>query len=292
MKESGTPIRLFSFQDIVTSLIGIMVIIILVIVLQLAEATYDYEHPKSDNPEYLELQERLEELARLLREVKERGEEVPEELKAFIYVTLEEIAARTQQAENANAKLNSEMEGIAERIKAVPLSLERLKAEQAAAMEEKGKAEVEKTALEDRQRQLEEEKQKFLAEMRQVQEELERETERVKNEIRIAAEKVEFSFAGIMSRQPILIECSGDGFRAQVYKSGKAVENFTGQGFEWNLKRLLAWLMRNDFQKSYPVLLFRQSAFVRASQIEQALRGLDDEIVLGTEPLDDKVKVF
>ena len=57
MKNSGTPISLFSFQDIVTSLTGIMVIVILVIVLQLVEATYNYENPKSDNPEYLELKE-------------------------------------------------------------------------------------------------------------------------------------------------------------------------------------------------------------------------------------------
>ena len=289
MKDSGTPISLFSFQDIVTSLTGIMVIVILVIVLQLAEAIYDYENPKSDNPEYLELKAKTAELAARLKQLKDMGEEIPEELKPYIDVPEETVDSELQSTENAKAVMTAEKESNEKKLETIKLSIEQLKELLKATKEDKSKAEAKlaevdgklKAATEISFRELEDKLQTLL-----------QESERLKNNIRIEADKVEFSFAGVMSRQPILIECTGNGFRAQVYKGTDGVKDFTGGGVKTNLPKLVAWLKQYDMKKCYPVLLLRRSAFAYLDDILAKLYDLGDDVALGMEPLDDKVTVF
>ena len=273
MKDRGTPISLFSFQDIVTSLTGIMVIVILVIVLQLAEARFNYENPKSDNPEYLELKEKMKELAERLKQLKTAGEEMPEEVKAYLNTPVEAIDSQLETEKKATASMNAEMERNAKDKVTLKLTLEQIRQLlEASKAEKKELAAAEKDgSTETLERQLEQ---------------LRLENERLRNNIRITADKVEFSFTGVMSRQPILIECTGNGFRAQVYKSDDAVTEYK------SLSSLENWLRQQDLKTCYPVLLLRKSYFSHLDEILIALHRVDKDIVLGIEPLDDKVKVF
>ena len=289
MKERGTPISLFSFQDIVTSLTGVMVIIILVIVLQLVEAVYDYENPKSDNPEYLALKGKIQELEGRVQQLKETGEEIPEEFKVFLQISEDEIGNELSQAQDAKAMLSSEKERNAEDIKKISLSMEQIKELLRASKAEKEKAEAAREAADKKLQNSKEDP--GIIEMERRLQSLQLENERLRNQIRISAEKVEFSFKGIMSRQPILVECLGTGFRAQVYKSGEGVRNFTGGDFESNLSNLISWLRTKDMMRSYPVLLLRKESFSKIDRIEEELYKMDG-IRIGKEPLNDKVKVF
>ena len=281
---------MFSFQDIVTSLTGIMVIIILVIVLQLAEAMYEYENPKSDNPEYLELKEKIKELAKRIQEIKEMGEEIPEELKAFVQLSEAEVEEQLQQAQDSKSLMTAEMEKNSAEMETIKLSLSQIRDLLAASEEQKKSAEEIKKVVETKQEELEQDE--GIIQLSRKLQSLQQESERLKNEIRINAEKVEFSFQGLMSRHPILIECKGTGFRAQVYKSDEDIQNFMGNSFNSNLSNLISWLKKKDLKKYYPVLLLRVDAFPRIDEIEEALFKLDKNLVIGKEPLDDKVKVF
>ena len=289
MKSHSTPISLFSFQDIVTSLTGIMVIIILVIVLQLIEATYNYENPKSDNLEYLELKEKQRELSMQIQKVKNMGEEIPEELKEYIHVSQEVVDEQIKQVQNAISMMKSEMEKNNQDLVDMSDSWEQRKKLLTEVLEEKKKETVNKNVVDDEMKKVEEDKD-ILALERRLQA-LQQEANHLKNNI-VIPDKLEFSFEGVMTRQPILIECLGDGFRAQVYKDGEEVQNFMDGTFDSNLHSLIAWLKGNDLKKCYPVLLLREKAFSRLDRIQLELFKFDRNLVLGKEPLDDKVKVF
>ena len=289
MKSHSTPISLFSFQDIVTSLTGIMVIIILVIVLQLIEATYNYENPKSDNLEYLELKEKQRELSMQIQKVKNMGEEIPEELKEYIHVSQEVVDEQIKQVQNAISMMKSEMEKNNQDLVDMSDSWEQRKKLLTEVLEETKKETVNKNVVDDEMKKVEEDKD-ILALERRLQA-LQQEANHLKNNIDIP-DKLEFSFEGVMTRQPILIECLGDGFRAQVYKDGEEVQNFMDGTFDSNLHSLIAWLKGNDLKKCYPVLLLREKAFSRLDRIQLEMFKFDRNLVLGKEPLDDKVKVF
>ena len=289
MKNSDTPISLFSFQDIVTSLTGIMVIVILVIVLQLVEATYNYENPKSDNPEYLELKEKQRELSMQIQNMKNMGEEIPEELKEYIHVSQEAVDEQIKQAQNAISMMKSEMEKNNQDLVDMSDSLKQRKELLTEVLEEKKKETDNKNVVDNEMKKVEEDKD-ILALERRLQA-LQEEANHLKDDI-VLSDKLEFSFEGVMTRQPILIECLGDGFRAQVYKEGEEIKSFMDEDFDSNLSSLLAWLKKKDLKKSYPVLLLREKAFSQLDKIQLELFKLDRNIVLGKEPLDDNVKVF
>ncbi|MBQ7176975.1 MAG: hypothetical protein IJS08_06125 [Victivallales bacterium] len=290
MKDKGNPVSLFSFQDIVTSLTGIMVIVILVIVLQLAEATYDYENPKEAPREYHELKAKIAELTERIAKVKQEGDEIPEELKPYLKVTEEELASQLERERLAAENLINEKDNLQKEMEARKLTLAQIQ-EQLRLLEEKMKeARKIKEALEAQLKEIENDEE--LARLAQEKQKLEQQCERIRNDIRIEADKVEFSFRGTISRKPILIECAGSGFRAQVYKEDNEVMQFTSGSFNANLDSLLDWLKKKDLKKCYPVLLFRRGGFAKFDDIVLAMYRLDSNMPLGMEPLDDNVKVF
>ena len=290
MKDKGNPVSLFSFQDIVTSLTGIMVIVILVIVLQLAEATYDYENPKEAPKEYHELKAKIAELTESIAKAKQEGDEIPEELKPYLNVTEEELASQLERERLAAENLRSEKDNLKKEMEARKLALELLQKKLRLVEEKIKEARKNKEALEARLKEIENDEE--IARLEQEKQKLEQQRERIRNDIRIEADKVEFSFRGIMSRRPILIECTGSGFRAQVYKEDDGVTQFTNGSFNANLDSLLAWLKKKDLKKCYPVLLFRRGGFAKFDDILSAISRLDSNMPLGMEPLDDNVKVF
>ena len=290
MKDKGNPVSLFSFQDIVTSLTGIMVIVILVIVLQLAEATYDYENPKEAPKEYHELKAKIAELTESIAKAKQEGDEIPEELKPYLNVTEEELASQLERERLAAENLRSEKDNLKKEMEARKLALELLQKKLRLVEEKIKEARKNKEALEARLKEIENDEE--IARLEQEKQKLEQQRERIRNDIRIEADKVEFSFRGTMSRRPILIECTGSGFCAQVYKEDDGVTQFTNGSFNANLDSLLAWLKKKDLKKCYPVLLFRRGGFAKFYDICSAIRRLDSNMPLGMEPLDDNVKVF
>jgi len=290
MKDRGTPISLFSFQDIVTSLTGIMVIIILVIVLQLAEAMYDYENPKSDNPEYQDLKVQIANLTRRIKEVKDTGEEIPDEFKPYIEMSGEEIDAQADQTVKTKDTMSAEKQDNDKKLVAMTLAMQQANELLQDANEDKKKAEADKKEIEDKQQAVKDDE--GVNNLARQLETLKLDNERLKNEIRIKADKLEITFQGVMSRQPILIECLGTGFRAQVYKGGDPVKEFNGGNLTVNLASLALWLKEHDLKRCYPVLLWRRKAWPNRDKIILALSVLDKDMVMGQEPLDDTVKVF
>ncbi|MBQ6471369.1 MAG: hypothetical protein IJJ33_05260, partial [Victivallales bacterium] len=78
MRNRGVPISLFSFQDIITSLTGVMIIGILVIALQLVDSIRKKQATPPLDPEFEEMQRELAELRRQLQMYSETEMEEPD----------------------------------------------------------------------------------------------------------------------------------------------------------------------------------------------------------------------
>ena len=290
MKDKGVPISLFSFQDIVTSLTGIMVIVILVIVLQLAEAVFEYEKPRAENPEYQELKRKMTEVAQKIEQLNNAGEQIPDEVMAFANTSKEKIDSTLNIEENANAAMRAEQAKNTEELTTIKLSLDQILILLNGVDAKMANA---RKAKQDSDRKIDTvKKDNTIPQMRKDLDELQRRCERLKNEIKINADKVEFSFTGVLSRQPIIIECYGIGFNAQLYKANTPVKSFAGGSFQSNLSELCTWLNGMDMEKCYPLLLLRRNAFSHLNEIQLRISSLGRNIVLGKEPLDDNVRVF
>ena len=70
--KNSSPISLFSFQDIITSLTGIMIVIVLVILLQLVESTRVAAAHAQMLPEYQALKKVQQELLAKREELKKK----------------------------------------------------------------------------------------------------------------------------------------------------------------------------------------------------------------------------
>ena len=121
---------------------------------------------------------------------------------------------------------------------------------------------------------------------------IQRKCQALREEIKLKGKMVTFSFKGTMSRQPILVECLKDGFRAKVYNGNDNPVSFMSGNISDSLKELVSWIKEMDLNQCYPVFLLRPDAFPNVDLIRAQFDSLDSKLPIGMEPLDDKVRVF
>ena len=290
MKDKGTPVSLFSFQDIITSLTGIMVIVILVIVLQLAEATNDYENPKDAPPEYQELKTKIAELTERIKTVRNEGEELPEEVKPYLNVSEEDLAKLLGKEEAAGKNLSDEKSGNQRVIDENKLSMNQNKGQAGRVKADIQGLQKDKDALDAKCNAVKNDQTN--ASLEKTVSDNRRKCQALREEIKLKGKMVTFSFKGTMSRQPILVECLKDGFRAKVYNGNDNPVSFMSGNISDSLKELVSWIKEMDLNQCYPVFLLRPDAFPNVDLIRAQFDSLDSKLPIGMEPLDDKVRVF
>lgn len=291
MKDRGTPISLFSFQDIITSLTGIMIIVILVIALQMLETVQQSQDAPPPPQEYTDVQKTLEELKARLHALENQQEPLPEEWLEILNSTPEAIEAMRKREEARNESLKKKKQSNQK-------TIETLKEKYAAIQEKLNKAEQE---LKELQQSLEtplaeskeenKELEKKLAELKDKLARLLEEERKLVNAIAAKRKKLEFSFVGERTHTPILVECKGNSFRAGVYLS-KDIRDFSSGDFDDNLNALCKWLKGFDFSHYYPVLLYRESAIQHCNSIEGKIKNLDSSLKFGKDPISNDISVF
>lgn len=286
MAKSEVPISLFSFQDIVTSLTGIMVIVILVIALQMMETTQQLEQQPED-PEWQELLEENKRLQAVLAALQnDEAEQTPEEEEFQALLDMDESAVEELLAQ-ARSRLQAALEALEQAV-----ALRDQLAKEVEAQRSQRQAELAKIQTELSQRE------KMLRELANELEKLEQKIAAAREKIRVLemakvdlkgkggmkARKLQFSFKGSREFTPILVECQGNGnFRAGAYLS-KDVQSFS------SLRALCSWLKRFDSSQYYPVLLLRRGALEKEQEIVAQVEKVCSQ--LGKDPIPDDVEVF
>ncbi len=289
-KDKNNPISLFSFQDIITSLTGIMVIIILVIVLQLVETVSGLGAKIQPDEEFLQWKSEVQILQDKLLQLQKADNRYSEETLKLFPLSSEDLRQLIKKEEFLQQIQQQELT-------AMRLEQENINEQLGAVLEERKDLQVRLAELQKDQATL----QKALNTLINEEKDMTRlltaieagklSKSNLEQQIKNMGTKLEFSFPGTLQRHPLLIECSGKGFRAVSYGQND-IQDFTQNGFSNNLRDLLAWLKAFDLWKTYPVLLYREDALQKHHEIEEKILDLSSGVRLGREPVAADSKIF
>lgn len=253
MKNSN-PISLFSFQDIITCLTGIMIVIVLVILLQLVDALSKTTGESDLTPQYNEKKQERDLLKARKNELLEKLRELEKENKKIMKSTPDELAEKIKREQVYLRYLSESLQ----KTDAVLEKEKEIQKQLAAQLEEQIQIK-EKTALSENEL---EHMQAELEELKEKERQLRKDYERKKNFVR-------FSFVGMNERTPILIECSSWGFQTKVYPDGEKRVWGTKDSSKFMdlLPELKKYVMRFEKNEIYLVFFFREQTMIRMEDI-------------------------
>lgn len=278
MKKSS-PISLFSFQDIITSLTGIMIVVVLVILLQLVESSRIAAAYAKMQPEYQMLKKVYEELLvkreNLKKKIVANAESADKYAKSSVEEILKQISDEeiyAKELEKQIARLESELSSLSLKNTQKKIRCDQLKSE------------LQKLS-------------KQRNEIRELQAQLLALQQRQKNIDQMIAHKkktLRFEFSGYDNQTPLLIECNAWGFRCQQYPDGNVITMGTpGAGsLPKQLSKLRKWITGYDTERCYPVLLFRKPSLLYFDKIAEELFGIFQKRCWAQELVGNEEEIF
>ncbi len=250
--KKGSPISLFSFQDIITCLTGIMIVIVLIILLQLVEATVGVQVNSGDK-------KRLEELKQLEKELIMYQENVSAEMPddeamedvAYSEYTAEELRTQLEDAKVEYRGLMNSISALKAKIQSIDLKdLQNEKKNLYTKLSEDQKKSHQLQLLQDK-----------IADAGKKAEELRNKIEKKKKNMR-------FEIKGSRDVDPIIIECNSWGFRIQKYPDGKVITiGERSSQLPLHIPAMVKHVQTFDRNKYYPLLLFREEALKHSEAI-------------------------
>lgn len=271
--KNSCPISLFSFQDIITSLTGIMIVVVLIILLQLVQTMSEAAERSKLKPEYDAALARLQDCRQKLNQLKKQEEQLQKRRREYAGKPLADLQRELLTESNYADALASRLAAMVSKI----AQLEKQKKELAAAIvlmrREWMHTEQEKKRLMELQARL--------AYLKKQKISTEAKIERKRKIIRV-------EFQGENTRTPILIECNTWGFRCKVYPDGLLRQFGTPGGGNLTgvpLQALADWLRRQNLSVCYPVLLFKDGTFPYHNEIVDRIDSLGSDVKLGRELL-------
>ena len=269
-KAEENAISLFSFQDIITSITGIMFLVVLLLLLI---AVTSRPAAKPAEAPARELQRQLDELRRQLTDCEAAERDLDGKLAELRKLSPEMLAARL-------AELNRELGAVrtaAEHAVREKTRLEARLAEQTRRMEETVRRR--------------DELQRQSAERQQKLEERARELENARQQAERNARVVDYVVDRASSKNPVLAELGSDGIQLLVLSENRH-EDFRkpGQAAE-SAAEFLKWVRARSAQHEYYSILVKPGGFRYAEALASQLREMGLERGLEILP-DDRTTIF
>lgn len=273
-KDNSPAISFFSFQDIITSVTGIMFLVVLILILMLLmrkDATTPEEREDIRRTEALK-----EELTRLQDEVASRTKSISElqnRLDELQKLKLEEIPLRVASLNAELLSLEQANKAASEKVLDVKAHLESLK-ESMANLEnlvrmggENLKASREKEVL-------------LTAKIAELQ-----------NKIQAVKKTVRFTWQRNSNKKPLLVECSEKTIRVGTSDAEHPLSVFQSNTPEGLVRDFMKWIEGYEASSHYLLLLVKPGAFTYAEPLSHLL--LEKGFERGREILpNDMVEIF
>lgn len=263
--RGGTKISLFAFQDIITSVTAILIVLALFMSLELINAMESQNTPKPAEL-HPDLREEIEELRKELAELKQSQEFDAEELKELGQGTPASLTAELRQADQR---------------------LEDLKKRLEVAEQELAGSERESEGIQQELRK----NQKVIDEV----ETLKKEVEELKKQIEQETANEQLWFAlpeGFKGEGWLVVVDEETLTMAPLRREERPVTLTAGKGlFGGGLdSELKNWIQKNEQEESYFLLLIRPSGIAQSHKIISSLRS--SQILFGFDVVDEDQQVF
>ncbi len=210
-KSSEPPVTLFSFQDIITSITGIMILVVLLLILNIIESKLSSRPADAQNAKSLaDIRAQLDELRRKLAEEKAWKEENRKMLENAMNSDLDALPSMIDKESQRKKQLAKDNEDAARKIEE---GVAKAKTVEASNKELDKKAEEQKEAV----KELESVTDARLEELRESREEMRKKSEQEKK-------RIYFSFERQEGKEPLLVECSRNGIKVKIIRTGEIME--------------------------------------------------------------------
>jgi len=255
----GSPISLFSFQDVITSVTGVMILVVLLLIIEVVKSktAFDLASPAgsvSSETAARDMDTRQDDLASLRTEFR-RAQALIRELSR----EPEEIASQVDSTTAEVARLKKEA---AQR----RLLIEGLKEEHASLSQENANLETDNASLAEARKELRERAAKVSS-----------------------SDQVRFIGTETTTKTPVLVECSGNGLKAKVLGAPPVVKSFDDPrsiSVQSSIEAFSAWIAGLSRGRYAFVVLVKPSAagYARSGVVEPLQeRGFDT----GYEPFEE-----
>ncbi|HRU05309.1 MAG TPA: hypothetical protein P5137_05990 [Candidatus Brocadiia bacterium] len=246
----SAPLSLFSFQDIITTVSGIMLLVMLMLALEVVARPAGKPAPAA----LPKAATSAEEVERLRQEIAQARREVEQAAK----LNLDDAPAKVARLEQEMAKTR---ERTAQLNAAAEASRQRAEAAARAAAQARQEEERLKAELEGLRKRLDEQE---------------------------AQNRVHYTFARETNKTPVLVECSASGIAVRVAGKTPQVVSFVDASsphYQSSLRRFQAWARGRSPAREAFIVLVKPSAAGYAQEVIDALKqsGFD----VGHEPLEE-----
>lgn len=250
-KSSQSPFSLFSFQDIITAITGIMFLIVLMLVLLVLEEPDPQQAEASANQAAQEkLQQSLQELQKSLA------------AQESLQLALEARLAEWQKFDPAQVQAD------------IHSALEEIRLARLAGVQQDWRQQQLQTAWEILQLDAAEANQSLL-QAEDAQQQLLSKQQLILEELKIAQKKarlIPYSIDRSFSGEPIVAECAALRIRLIELSKGTVLQNFHAADSQTAMALFLQWLEKQNPTQIYLCLLLQPAAFPYAKRLRQEIK--------------------
>ena len=251
--DDNSAISLFSFQDIITSITGIMFLVVLLLVLIMLTSK-KAAPPIEVDENTKNMQQQVIELQNQIKQLKDSSQLLEEELAKIRSMSPEAIAERMTQLQQQIPQLRRKLENTQQQIQADELKLAQLK--------KSLQLESENIELQQQTFQQQLNKQKKLeAALKSTNESLEQKKK-----------LVQFTISRHNSKNPLLIEADKNGFQLLDTTLNKYMDFRRSASPQASMQALLQYATRYKTANNYFTIIAKPSGFLPAKVLSYELK--------------------
>lgn len=281
-KDDSPPLSLFSFQDIITTLTGIMFLIVLMLVLILLE-TKETRVDKNKIKSGIEadaialkgLKKKADNLEKHLAESKTRNKETKKIIEALLQVPLDNINERLMDTNKKKSAMESQCETLNSTTERLINETEKIKHETPVLKEKLNNLTEKIVSVENE-----------LDVQKEAKDDLEKKIEKKRK-------CISFNISHDFPKILIIVECSKDGIRVKNTKSGETRDfrENVDPTYSTTVSRFIEWAKTRPKAEEYFTVIIKPSTFSCGSRVLDELLRIQVDYGLEIAP-DDTLTFF
>ena len=277
-KNNEAPVSLFSFQDIITTLTGIMLLFLLVMALIMIQVNSELQ---KTSPVYEQLQQVRKENKALEADIAQTEQEIS---------SLRKRERELKKRDNAQLKL--EKFSLEQQLKQQKHELDALKEKCAEQQKKQAQQTRRKQELTRQNSELEQKKKELAAVKKRIDIQKDQSTE-LHKKIKEKRNAITITTGTDTYKKPLVIECSGDFIRV-VPKDKNRIRKFERKTpvLPDMIKEAMRYIRTFPASTNYYILLIRPSAVPYSNFILKMLRGTSRNLEYGIEPILENEELF
>ena len=259
-KDDSPPVSLFSFQDIITSITGIMFLVVLLLALVILDSSIlNSADRETTSPEpqmdLVELKKKISALQQLLKDARKEIQTISMQMENAISLPSEKLDEKLALEQEKNSKLKQHLR-----------EMERIRR---ALREKNSDLKKESLRLAEELRKQDDQISRKKTELPKGQQEL----EKLKKQLERQKKLISYSVDSDFPKKLLIVECTLDGIRVKNTATGE-IRSFVDKNdltYASSITRFLAWMKTRNRQTEYFSLVITPGAFGYVNTLDQEL---------------------